>query len=140
MVERRYEDRDVVGPDVVLDGEVHQPERRLEDDLVEGPAQERPVRVKDRVKAAFNARVEDAADLLEQSRRADHAMSLRSPANDGRRSNRPEANRRWPRALRVQGTRRRGSPARKSTSSPTRRTAVLFAGEFAVSIAAMRFA
>lgn len=90
MVEH-YENRDVVGPDVVLDGEVHQPERRLEDDLVEGPAQERPVRVKDRVKAALDARVEDAADLLEQSRRADHAMSLRSPANDGRRSNRPEA-------------------------------------------------
>ena len=63
-------DREVVRPDVAEHAKLDEGELGLEEDVVERPAQQRPVRVVGGIKTAPDARVEQAADLLEQPRRA----------------------------------------------------------------------
>ena len=67
IVAQAHEQREMIGADVVHHRDVKEAERALEEHVIQRPAQQGPVGVEGGVRAAADAGVEQAADVLEQA-------------------------------------------------------------------------
>ena len=67
VMAERYEERKVIRPNILHDGNLEQPERFLEKHMVERPPQQRPFGIERVVGPASDARVQQSAHLLKQA-------------------------------------------------------------------------